>query len=141
MSRAFRLEPRECSVYNLPSPSVFLSFLRIMAQRRAREGNGHPELPGCMKTLRDHGVLNGILYYKANGLKDEQAAAMAKYLVHIGDDERGMWWDKIMGGATSQIIAKVAEAYQDEVVAVADEQKNKVRRRDTLVIDCDGKLH
>ena len=122
-----------------------------MAQRRAREGIVHPELPGCMKTLRDHGVLNGagcrpwingpILYYKANGLKDEQATAMAKYLVHIGDDERGMWWDKIMGGATSQIIAKVAEAYQDEVVAVADEQKNKVRRRDTLVIDCDGKLH
>ena len=111
-----------------------------------------PPMPHAFKVLRDHGLLNGcgqrsslggpIECYKHQRITDEAVQKVAGYLAHTNPTERQGFFDKMMGGgATPFMIEKDAVGYQAVLADLADKNRNRLRRQDTVVMDANGVLH
>ena len=83
-----------------------------------------------------------ITYYKNQGITEGSARGVAEYLIHAPDKERDYYFHAMMsGGATACNISKVQKAFVEQLAVVASVQEFKIRMKQTLVIDADGRLH
>ena len=122
-----------------------------MAPKRARSDEcAHPK-PKALKTLEEHGILNGQLmrqnwykgYYKSQGLPDGLATTVASYLLHTDKANRQRLLELMAGSeTTTHNMAKVIEKYKEEKLALEKSNQDKARcLRSVLVIDSSGILH